>query len=33
MDVFDLEKMPVKQLRKVATDLNVEGVNRLKREG
>ena len=33
MDVFELEKMPVKKLRKVATDLNVVDVNRLKREG
>lgn len=33
MDIFDLEKMPVKQLRKVATDLNVVDPHRLKREG
>ncbi len=33
MDVFELEKMPIKQLRKVATDLNVVDPKRLKREG
>ena len=33
MDVFELEKLPVKKLRKVASDLNVADVNRLKREG
>lgn len=33
MDVFELEKMTVKQLRKVAVDLNIPNSNRLKREG
>lgn len=33
MDVFELEKMPITQLRKVATDLNVVDPKRLKREG
>ncbi len=33
MDVFELEKMPVKKLRKVAADLNVADSHRLKREG
>ncbi|HPL80968.1 MAG TPA: transcription termination factor Rho [Anaerolineaceae bacterium] len=33
MDVFELEKMTVKQLRKAAADLNIPNSNRLKREG
>jgi len=33
MDVFELEKMTVKQLRKLAVDLNIPNSNRLKREG
>jgi transcription termination factor Rho len=33
MDIFELEKKTVKQLSKIAKDLNIPNLNRLKREG
>ena len=33
MDIFELEKKNVKQLSKIAKDLNIPNTNRLKREG
>jgi len=33
MDIFELEKKTVKQLSKIAKDLNIPNTNRLKREG
>ena len=33
MDIFELEKKTVKQLSKIAKDLNIPNINRLKREG
>lgn len=33
MDIFELEKKTVKQLTKIAKDLNIPSTNRLKREG
>jgi transcription termination factor Rho len=33
MDIFELEKKTVKQLSKIAQDLNIPNINRLKREG
>ncbi len=33
MDIFELEKKTVKQLTKIAKDLNIPNTNRLKREG
>ena len=33
MDIFELEKKTVKQLSKIAKDLNIPNSNRLKREG